>query len=61
MIDSLTRRLQQLEEEMEYNSKQHHKELTSVQNERDAIAREKKVLEYRLARAQRKIERLQTR
>ena len=58
MIDSLTRRVRQLEDDILRQAQVQRKELANVMNQRDAYKREAKKLAKKLARAEQRAERL---
>ena len=58
MIDGLTRRVQQLLDEMDLKDRIHHEEMTELRNDKIALTSENKQLKKDLRHAERKIGRL---
>lgn len=61
VIDGLTRRVQQLEADMQDMQKMHREDMQELQNERDALRQANEQLQRDLGKAERKIERLRAR
>jgi phage host-nuclease inhibitor protein Gam len=61
VIDGLSRRVQQLEADLNEMQKIHREEMLELANERDALREANRQLERALGKAERKIERLRTR